>query len=233
MPAITRRTALQLGASGFLTLTAFLPLLGCEKPGTHVAEELDWQRFVDQINQIARTQHEKSWDQAQYLTKVRDILLGCRISDDHVQKIIQNYKNAHRNFPEIRDMHRTTEVQVCLLEFEPNERIALHDHPDMTGCIRCIEGEVRICNFTEIGPGDKANHIKLTLDSDVTMVPGSTGALTSTTANLHDLHAKKFTRLIDVFTPPYNKDRSKRSRWFDLNSQVVAGKKDYIATVKK
>ena len=88
-----------------------------------------------------------------------------------------------------------------------------------------------IRNFTELGPGPAAKQVCLRHESTVTMVAGSTGTLTSTTANLHDLEAQEFTRLIDVFTPPYNDDRSRRSRWFTLGTATAAG--DYIATVRR
>jgi hypothetical protein len=57
--------------------------------------------------------------------------------------------------------------------------------------------------------------------------------LTATTANIHALQAVTFTRLIDVFTPPYNADRSQRSRWYVREPQPYPlAPECYEATVR-
>ena len=84
-------------------------------------------------------------------------------------------------------------------------------------------------NFTELGRGASVDHVRLRHDATVTMIPGMTGTLSSTIGNLHDLEALEFTRLIDIFTPPYNDDRSRRSRWFTLGEATPAG--EYTAVV--
>jgi len=234
MSELRRRAVVTLGARGFLALTAVLPFLGCSDrtsaASSTPAAPLDWQRFIDQLGTVAETQHESAWDQSAYLEQVRALLLRCDIAGHHVQEALARYRNAHRNFPEIRDLHRQQSVQVCLLEFEPGERIELHDHPDMTGCIRCLSGRVVVRNFTELGPGTVSGQVRLRHDTTSVMVPGSTGILTSTISNLHDLEAQEFTRLIDVFTPPYNDDRSHRSRWFTLGEMSAVG--EVVAVVR-
>ena len=229
MPDLCRREVVTLGARGFLALTAVLPFLGCGARSSTAVVPLDWQHFIDQLAALAETSKAPMWDQPSYLEQVRALLLRCDVSDEHVQAVISRYRNAHRDFPEIRDLHRTTQVQVCLLEFEAGERIALHDHPDMTGCIRCVSGRVVVRNFTELGRGASADHVRLRHDATVTMIPGTTGMLTSSTGNIHDLVAQEFTRLIDIFTPPYNDGRSRRSRWFTLGEATPAG--EYTAVV--
>jgi cysteamine dioxygenase len=234
MPELRRREVVTLGARGFLALLAAMPFLGCSSRAGTVAQvpadPLDWQAFIDQLATLAEVQHAPAWDQSAYLAQVRTLLLRCNVGDAHVQQVIARYRNAHRTFPEIRDLHRQQTVQVCLLEFEPGERIDLHDHPDMTGCIRCVSGRVVVRNFTEVGSAATSGQVRLRHEATVTMTPGATGTLTSTTGNLHDLEAQEFTRLIDVFTPPYNDDRSRRSRWFTLGEASAAG--EYTASVR-
>jgi PCO_ADO len=233
MPEIRRREVIALGARGFLALSAMLPFLGCTARTVPVVQQpLDWQHFIDQLATLAETSQAPRWDQPAYLEQVRALLLRCEVADAHVQTVIARYRNAHRDFPEIRDLHRTTQVQVCLLEFEAGERIALHDHPDMTGCIRCVSGRVVVRNFTELGRGASADDVRLRHDATVTMTPGMTGTLTSTTGNLHDLVAEEFTRLIDVFTPPYNDDRSRRSRWLQLTQESPTTPGEFTAVVQ-
>ncbi len=233
MPEVRRRAVIALGARSFLALTAVLPFLGCAARTSLIAQQpLDWQHFIDQLTALAAAQDAPAWDQSAYLEQVRTLLLRCDVADAHVQDVITRYRNAHRNFPEISDLHRTIQVQVCMLEFEAGERIALHDHPDMTGCIRCVSGRVVVRNFTELGRGASADHVRLRHDATLTMIPGTTGTLTSTTGNLHDLEAQEFTRLIDVFTPPYNDDRSRRSRWFQLAEESPTTPGEFTAVVQ-
>ena len=55
------------------------------------------------------------------------------------------------------------------------------------------------------------------------MNPGSTASLTSNFGNIHSLQAYKLTRMIDIFTPPYNEDRSSRSQWYKKSSAYYQG----------
>jgi cysteamine dioxygenase len=238
MPELRRRELVSLGARGFLALQAVLPLLGQSLYAADpVASQLEWSRFIDQLGVLAKEQNNPKWDQPAYLEKVRSLLTQLNLGDTHIKEVIARYKNARKKFPEIKELHKEQNFQVSLLEFEPGERIGLHDHPDMTGCILCSEGSAVVRNFTllpqeSLMPQKKNAKVQLRQESVVTMTPGVSGMLTSTTANIHDLVANSFTRLIDVFTPPYNDDRSRRSRWFDLDQTPPKADGIFTATVR-
>ena len=49
----------------------------------------------------------------------------------------------------------------------------------------------------------------------------------------YSLKARELTQLVDIFTPPYNRDRSRRSRWFDVDDEPYKGEgKDFLAKVR-
>ncbi|MXW07562.1 MAG: hypothetical protein F4Z87_05480, partial [Gammaproteobacteria bacterium] len=63
-------------------------------------------------------------------------------------------------------------------------------------------------------------------ERNLTMTPGMTATLTVSRGNIHELHAKHFTRMIDVFTPPYNRDRSSRARYYWIGEDTYDGRTD-------
>lgn len=217
MSNVTRRTMIRLGGQGFFAVVATLPLLGCAPTGKRsspVVEVRSWERFIEQVAKLAERQVDPAWDQVAYTAQVQAMLSELDLTDRHLKDAVARYRNAHRNFPEINPLHREQNFMVSLLEFEPGERIELHDHPDMTGCILCSEGEINVQNYTLDKRVSERGRPLLRAASALTMTPGTTGSLTATTANIHALQAVTFTRLIDVFTPPYNAERTQRSRWY-------------------
>jgi PCO_ADO len=222
MSQITRRDMVALSAQSFFALVATLPMLGCmptDKRAERPAEQRNWERFLEQVRILAEEQFAPAWDQKSYTQSILSVMRELDLTDQHVVEVMSRYRNAHKNFPEIKALHKEHSFMVSLLEFEPGEKIELHDHPDMTGCILCSEGEVRVQNYTLDERKSERGRPLIRVVSDVTMTPGCTGALTSTVANIHALQSVTFTRLIDVFTPPYNDDRSRRSRWYQREPQ--------------
>ena len=222
MSHITRRDLVVLSAQGFFALVATLPLLGCMSTGKRAerpAERRNWEQFLEQVRRLAEEQFAPLWDQTSYAQRVLVLMKELDLTDHHVLAVMSRYRDAHKNFPEINALHHEQSFMVSLLEFEPGEKIELHDHPDMTGCILCSEGEIQVQNYTLGERQSERGRPLIRAVSDVTMTPGSTGSLSSTIANIHALQAVTFTRLIDVFTPPYNDERSQRARWYQREPQ--------------
>jgi hypothetical protein len=217
MPHLSRRAVVRLGGRGLLALGSLLPFLGCSARTAAPEAAFDWERFIAQLTRLAEGQHDPAWDQPGHLAGVRDLLMRLDQDDARIQRARSPRHDPRRRFPAISDLHRTLEVQVCLLEFAAGERIPLHDHPDMTGCIRCLGGRIEVRNFTAMTRAEPGGEVLLRQESAVTMRAGSCGTLTSTVGNLHDLVAQEDTRLIDVFTPPYDGQRTERSRWYALD----------------
>ena len=64
----------------------------------------------------------------------------------------------------------------------------------------------------------------LRFERHLEMLAGDTAVLTTTRGNIHALEAKQFTRMIDVFTPPYNRERSRRARYYTMRSSPYLGR---------
>ena len=222
MPSITRRTVLQLSGSS-LAVAATLPYTSFLAQKN--VEKLGWEEFLQICDELAAAQFDEEWtkNQDDYTRKIEDLLVRLNLNDDKVGKFIDSYNNYNSHFPEIRTIHRKTEFQVSLLEFEADEKIPLHDHPDMTGVVICTHGKIDVTHYDKLTETSEQDLPLLQKERNLTMTPGATATLTSKRGNIHELHAREFTRMIDVFTPPYNRDRSNRARYYWIGDETYDG----------
>lgn len=224
MPRITRRKVIQL-SGGSIAVAATLPyasILAAEN------EKLGWVEFLNICDELAAAQFDEKWPQSQdvYTKKIEKLLNRLKLDDEKIVEFIESYNNYNANFPEIRTIHRKTEFQVSLLEFEANEKIPLHDHPDMTGVVICTHGEIEVSHYDKLTETSGQDLPLLQKERNLTMTPGVTATLTVNRGNIHELQARKFTRMIDVFTPPYNRDRSSRSRYYWIGKDTYDARTD-------
>ncbi|MCV6626483.1 MAG: hypothetical protein OIF38_10310, partial [Cellvibrionaceae bacterium] len=111
-------------------------------------------------------------------------------------------------------MHYEQRFMVSMLEFEPGEEIGLHDHPEMTGVTFCTQGRLQVEHYDLLEQRADSGASLLRQQQKMLMGQGDSGILTADRGNIHTLKAEQFTRLIDVFTPPYNRDRTRRSKYY-------------------
>ena len=213
MTDITRRSALKLSGQAFLAVAAATPVaaIGALKKPT---EAVSWERFLELCHHLSEVQFSENWNQQNYCRQVQQLLKKLRVDDPQVNAIIQRYRNFRHDFPEIRNMHYEQRFMVSMLEFEPGEEIGLHDHPDMTGVTFCTEGRLHVEHFDLLPQRADSGAALLRQQQKLVMGRGDSAILTVDRGNIHTLQAEKFTRLIDVFTPPYNRDRSRRSKYY-------------------
>ena len=230
----SRRDALILSGKAVLGLMAAFP--GLTSCGTDPSIQsapmssddvppslLDWNSFLDQIEALAEVQFAPVWNQEAYVHDVSELLKVLDLTAPEVDGFFNHYNNASLNFPEINEVHWQESFQVSTLEFEANEVIGLHDHPEMTGVILCCGGKLETENYTLLEESSESGGLLLRQDSRIVMTPGSIATLTSTTRNIHSLRATEFTRLIDVFTPSYDDFRSRTSKWYQKDSETYQG----------
>ena len=55
--------------------------------------------------------------------------------------------------------------------------------------------------------------------ADVRCKAGDVSTLTTEARNIHALEANAFTQLVDVFSPPYNAERGRATKWFKLDDE--------------
>ena len=67
---------------------------------------------------------------------------------ENVKKEIESYENKRPDWFESASLHYEVDFQVGLFQFEKGEYIPHHDHPDMTGVINVVSGNLLAKNYT-------------------------------------------------------------------------------------
>lgn len=202
--------------------------------------KLNWDSFLTQISRLAKVQNTNLWKESEYLAEVQKLLLQCNFPEfDNVKQAINNYKNSRPNLFEHTLLHTEIDFQVSLFQFEKGEYIRHHDHPKMCGVINVISGEMHINNYSfEKNEGDKVEYKSgnqsyymqpciLKKEKNELLKAGDVSILTSTDSNIHEVMPNSFAQLVDIFTPAYNGENDKATKWFDLKE------KDYLGTNDK
>ncbi|MDE0645597.1 MAG: hypothetical protein OXH84_05090 [Gammaproteobacteria bacterium] len=230
MSLVSRRSVIKLSGGALLALSAF-PII---KKTIAKEDLLSWEDFLQHCAELSNVQFGTDWDQDEYTLKIEKILQKLHVQDGYIQRFVENYRDRNPYFPEIRALHRESQFEISLIEFAEDELIPLHDHPDMTGVILCVEGRVKVEHFDKLEEASDNNRPLLQKERSLVMTNGDSAILTATRGNIHSLHAEKFTRMIDVFTPPYNRDRVMRSRYYKLDDQPYQDRADvYAAEVSR
>lgn len=215
MPKITRRDLIKSSAGVLataMTISSSRLIVDPEEP-------ILWEPFLDLCRELSEIQFQDGWDQDSYTKKLEAVLVRLQLSDEQKTKITRDYDDRAVDFPEIRHLHYERKFMVSLVEFEEGDIIPLHDHPDMTGVILCTEGHVDVQHFDRLNETSDRDRPLLQEERSIQMKPGTTAALTVEKGNIHTLQAREFSHMIDVFTPPYNSDRSERALYYKLESE--------------
>ncbi len=233
MPNITRREFIPMSLCSFLGLTAIAPLLQASAGLDKNNNNISWQEFIEKIKSMAPEYGKEGFDEDAYLKKVSEMANKLHLNDKAITDIYENYNNRRKNFPEFTKMHKELSFEITLLEFEAGEKIPLHNHPDMSGVILCSSGKIAIDNFDLLKEKSTNDKLLLNFVSSVELTTGMVGSLSSTKGNIHQLEAKEFTRLIDIFTPPYDKKRIEESKFFAKNKEIYNNTKGLFEAVVK
>lgn len=232
MDSYDRREFLSLSLPGFLGVLTALPGL-CAlatranaydgRPAAH--GKINWEAFLEAVAKEAASQHLDQWNQDHYVASIAKLAGQLHMEDPvlrhGIEQLAKRLKNERVDFG---DLETRVDFSICLVQFDVGEFIRPHDHPGMTGMILCASGEVETANYDEVPPtpdadAAPANRTVLRRVGQSILRPNDISTLTAKDRNIHTLKALQVTQLVDIFTPPYNHDRSERSRWFELDAQ--------------
>ena len=248
MDEYDHREFIKTSIPGFLGVLMSLPTLcalgtranACQ--GRLAADQpMHWEAFLEAVAKEAAKQHLDNWQQEEYLKKLAALTKNLYLEDPVIAgamtKVSERLKKGWVDF---HDLEKRLDFAVCLLQFDVNEEINPHNHPGMTGMILCASGEIHTKNYDlyksiedETINGKHHGKCLLKQSSDVVMKKGDISTLTSKARNIHTLKAKQVTQLIDIFTPPYNKERSENSLWYELDERPMLGSQNIYEAVLK
>jgi len=234
MDDYSRRAFIRTSLPGFLGLTMALPAITALATRANACNgripedgAINWDAFLEAINREAGRQHLDDWSEASYVEIAANIVRRLDLDSPELKEAFEQAKggigNKRVDFDKL-EMQR--DFQISFVQFEQGEEIHHHDHPGMTGVLLCATGTIDIWNYDELEQLPGKNTLLLKQSAVAELTKSNVSTLTSKDRNIHRLKARNLTQLVDIFAPPYNKDRVARSRWFDVDPEPYEGRKD-------
>ncbi len=233
-----RREFLSLGLPGFLGVMMALPSLCAlatranARDGRPPADgRMHWEAFLEAVAKEAAKQHLDAWNQDSYVEAIGKLARRLHLGDPVMRKAMEQLDvRLKQGDVDFHYLEKRVDFSLCLVQFEAGQVIKPHDHPGMTGMILCASGEVETANYDLVKPPAdevaKEGHCLLRRVARTVLSKYDLSSLTAKDRNIHTLTARKVTQLVDVFTPPYNDERSKQSRWYELDAEPRPGGTD-------
>ncbi|MBK1834042.1 hypothetical protein [Roseibacillus ishigakijimensis] len=235
-----RRHFLRTSLPGFLGLGLVLPQLTALATRANacqgrVGEEqtINWEAFLEAVEKEAAQQHLDRWNEEAYVKAAARLAKRLNLKDAQLTAAFAKAQRGLGNGRvDFEPLEKQRDFHVTLLQFEKEERIPHHDHPEMTGVILCASGEIEVWNYDLLAQ-ESERAVLLRESEHGHLRKGQVSTLTSKARNIHSLQAKERTQLIDIFAPPYNRDRIEKSNWFELDPDPVEGSEThYRATLR-
>ena len=259
MDEYNRRQFIRTSIPGFLGLGLALPAITALATRANARDgrlpknrAINWDAFLTEVEKEAAKQHLDRWKERAYVKRMSKLFRRLNLKDPALAQAFENAKKGLGNKRvDFYDLEEQRDFEVCLLQFEANEEIKHHNHPDMTGVILCATGKIDVWNYDLIGESDEEDACDTTVENgappekkkvllaetgQATLTKGRVSTLTSQARNIHRLKARQLTQLVDIFAPPYDKERIQKSDWYDVDSEpqedVDAGRRVFEAMVR-
>lgn len=230
MENYSRRHILKTSLWTFGSLCLGLPgiIASAKEPRNGSKGVLNWEEFVDKLERAARIQHTGTWNRASYVDSVARLLGQLNPSDAAVHHATTLHTSPVFTRPDFAELLKTADVQISLITFDKGEWLPHHDHPSMTGVLTCATGDLLVGSYDRVPVPELAGPsvvVLKTLGSNV-ITPGRISTLTDERRNIHFVKALSFTQVIDIFTPPYNTERTSKTNWFRVEDRPLKGHED-------
>ena len=206
-------------------LTAFATKANAYQGRIKENGEINWDAFLTAIEKEAAKQHLDNWSEIEYVKRAEAIMKRLNIKDPALDDAFKKAKLGigNKRIDFLPMIERNKDYHVTLLQFEKEEEIKHHDHPEMTGVILNATGEVEVWNYDLLAEREDKKDVLLLQTSHAMLTKGQVSTLTSKERNIHRLKAKMLTQLIDIFAPPYDNQKVRDSSWFDVDPEGYKG----------
>ena len=238
MDNFQRREFIKLSALGFAGIALHLNAIAAYAQRANgyfgkwdAKTKLNWDAFLERLSQLAKTQHDLPWNQKRYTRRVKRLLRQCDFPEfENVKEVFDNYEDKRENWFEAERLHHEIDFQVSLFQFEKGEYIPHHDHPNMTGVLNVLSGNLLARNFDIAEELDETREVtyknghKAKLQKCVIkevqneiLKAKDIAILTADEGNIHSIMPNEFTQMVDVFTPAYQEDT--KANWYTVNEE--------------
>jgi hypothetical protein len=228
-----RRHFIKTSIPGFLGISMALPAITAFATRANAFEgrlksdgSINWDAFLEAIELEAKKQHLDQWNELEYVKKASAIAARLDLKDPNLEKAFKSVKEkgVGNKRVDFAPLEKQIDYHVTLVQFEKGEEIMHHDHPEMTGVLLCATGEVEVWNYDLYAEKENKKDVLLKQTSHAKLIKGQVSTLTSKERNIHRVAARDFTQLVDVFAPPYDKERIANSNWYVVDTEGYKGK---------
>lgn len=240
MEHYNRREFVRTSLPGFLGLAMALPGLTAMATRANGQEgrpekngRINWDAFLEGVAKVAARQHLDDWKEEGYLKRVQALAARLHLEDP---TLLEAFKKAEKGIGNGRidfdRLEKREDFQISYLQFEKGEQIRHHDHPGMTGVLLCATGELVSENFTLLEEEREDERLLLKGAGTSVLKKGETAGLTSKQRNIHRVEARALSQIIDVFAPPYTRERIQGTKYFRVDEEPFEGREGiFEATV--
>ena len=241
MDDYSRRHFIRTSLPGFLGLSLALPSITALATRANACQgriaadgAINWDTFLTEVEKEAAKQHLDHWNQDKYVKQVAALALHLNLKDADLTEAFENSKKGLGNkHPDFYKLEKQRNFEVSLVQFEKGEEITHHDHPDMTGVLLCATGHIDVWNYDLMPHENDEDKVLLKETAQSSLHKGNVSTLTSKARTIHRLQAHQLTQLVDIFAPPYNKERIKKSTWFEVDSDNYQGQEKIYEANRK
>lgn len=226
-----RRHFIKTSIPGFLGLGLALPQLTVFATRANACHgrlpangAINWDAFLEGIEKESAKQHLDDWNETSYVEAAGKLAQQLNLKDPVLEEAFKKVQRGIGNERiDFEPLEKQRDFHVTLLQFEKEESISHHNHPEMTGVILCASGEIEVWNYDLLGQKKEGQSVLLEETGHDLLAKGRVSTLTSKARNIHSLKATELTQLVDIFAPPYNKERIEKSTWFEVDPDPYQG----------
>ncbi|MEN8108659.1 MAG: hypothetical protein ABFS22_11715 [Pseudomonadota bacterium] len=193
--------------------TALMP--GAVTASTRADKPLSWVGFQHEMKQLASAYANRAITQRDTAARGVQLLQQLDTSDNDFQAAVHASHESGNRFWLWQRLTKYSGIKGGILNIEQGQDVPLHDHPDATGMVRVLTGEVEVWQFDRsvtVAAAETDNQAVLERVTHRVMQPGDIAVLSPDRGNIHALRARsKSCSMLDYFIPPY--ERSRRT-WF-------------------
>jgi len=220
----TRRQVIEMAIANVVSLCACLSALSAEQTGD---DPIEWDAFIEELAELSKSYSQSDGKERNYVKHLSQLLRSLKYSDSAIRKAIEGYQGNQTTEIVGIPVYRTLRFEIALFSFQEGQHLPYHNHPSMTGVSLCLSGSIEIHNLDVVGRADEST-LWLRSSARERISSGKISWLTSHIRNIHQLRARQDSKLLDVFTPPYDPVRIAETRWYEVERQPT-GKNLYAA----
>ena len=184
-----------------------------------MGRNLSWGEYVEHVLHLGAGVRAPGFDAEAHAQRLAALSARLDLADPTLEA---RFEGLERGLEDAYVTERVAKRDTCglmLVSFVAGGRVGLHDHPEQSGFILCVGGQIEVDAF-DVLPGAPPRLRRVFCGS---LGPGDTASLTPERANVHRLHCPIATRLVDVFTPPLTDALRATSRSFALMEEGEPG----------